>query len=47
MPKFTITLQDSVTYESIEADTKEEAMLRAYDWWDERCPDSYVEEEED
>lgn len=48
MPKFEVILRDSVCYCSIEADTKQEAIEKALDWWLEREPEivSVIKEED-
>ena len=46
MPKFYLDIRDSVEY-TIEANTPEEAIEIALEWWSERTPDIiHVEEEE-
>lgn len=47
MPKWTVSIRDSVDYEHVEAKTVEEATEIALEWFNERWPDIYVEEEED
>ena len=47
MPKFYLDIRDSVEY-TIEANTPEEAIEIALEWWGERTPDIiHVEEEEE
>lgn len=43
MAKFTIKIQDCVTYAEIEADNREQAINMALEWWDERKPDISVQ----
>ena len=45
--KFTICLHDITTYRDIEADTEEEAIEKALDWWDARQPQYEVTEQKD
>ena len=40
--KFDIFLQDFVSYTNIEADTKQEAIMQALNWWLEREPEIVV-----
>lgn len=47
MKKFNISLKDFVQYEQIEANTKEEAIQQALEWWIERTPQMVIEESED
>lgn len=47
MKKFNISLKDFVQYEQIEANTKEEAIHQALEWWIERIPQMIIEESED
>ena len=47
MPKFYVSLRDSTDY-TVEANTPEEAIEMALEWWSERMPDIiHVEEEEE
>ena len=43
MPKWSIDMRDEVIY-FIEAETREEAIEKALDFWIEREPDIYAEE---
>lgn len=45
MKKFYVMIQDSVDYE-IEAETEEQAVEQAYQYWLEREPDIFVDDEE-
>ena len=45
MPRYCVDLRDTVSYDGIEADTKEEAIEMALDWWSNRTPDINCEEE--
>ena len=47
MKKFNISLKDFVQYEQIEANTKEEAIQQALEWWIERTPQMVIEESKD
>lgn len=44
MPKFNIEISDNAYYPDIEANTPEEAILAALEWWIERDPDIRCEE---
>jgi hypothetical protein len=44
MPKFNIEISDNAYYPDIEAETKEEALYKAIQWWCEREPDIHCEE---
>ena len=44
MKKFEVILSDFADYGIIEAETKEEAIEMALDWWSERMPDITAEE---
>lgn len=44
MPKFNIEISDNVYYPEIEANTPEEAILAALQWWLEREPDIRCDE---
>ena len=46
MKKFYVMIRDSVDYE-IEAETEEQAIERAYEWWAEREPDIFVDNDEE
>ena len=46
MKEFDIFISDSVQYGKIEANTKEEAIVIALDWWIKRQPNIIVEERE-
>lgn len=46
MKKFLIVIQDSAEYE-IKADTEEQAIEQAYQYWLERDPDIFVEDEQE
>lgn len=46
MPKWSIDIRDEAIY-FIEAETKEEAVEKALDFWIEREPDIYAEELEE
>ena len=46
MKEFNVFISDSVQYGKIEANTKEEAIAAALDWWMERQPNIIVEERE-
>ena len=46
--KWNIGIRDDVEYPNIEADTKEEAVEIALDWWAERMPQIlWVDKEEE
>ena len=45
MKKFYVMVRDSVDYE-IEAETEEQAIEQAYQYWTERDPDILVDDEE-
>ena len=49
MKKFNVYVSDDVEYPEIEADTEEEAIAMAWEWWICRSPNFRVEvsEEED
>ena len=49
MKKFDVCISDYVEYLEIEAETEEEAIAQAWEWWVCRSPDFRVEvsEEED
>lgn len=45
-----IGIRDVVEYPNIEAETKEEAIQQALEWWSERAPNilwCYIQEEEE
>ena len=42
MDKFTISIKDACVYPLIEADTQEEAIEKALEWWNERMPNIQV-----
>ena len=44
MPKFNIEISDNAYYPDIEAETEEEALYKAIQWWCEREPDIRCEE---
>ena len=44
MPKFNIEISDNADYPEIEAETEEEALYKAIQWWCEREPDIHCEE---
>lgn len=44
MKKFYVMVRDSVDYE-IEAETEEQAIEKAYEYWLEREPDIFVDDE--
>lgn len=46
MKKFYVMIRDSVDYE-IEAETEEDAIEKALDYWAEREPEFYVDDEEE
>ena len=46
MKKFYVMIRDSVDYE-IEAETEEQAIEKALDYWAEREPDIFVDDEEE
>lgn len=45
MPRYCVDLKDTVCYDGIEADTEEEAIEMALEWWSNRTPDISCEEE--
>ena len=45
--KYTITVHDSVTYFDIEAESEEDAIQQALDWWVDRQPRCEVTKETD
>ena len=45
MPHYTVHIRDDVFYMGVEAESKDEARLRALDWFDERIPIIDLEEE--
>ena len=46
MKKFYVMIRDSADYE-IEAETEEDAIEKAYEWWTQRDPDIFVDDEEE
>lgn len=46
MKKFYVMIRDSVDYE-IEAETEEDAIDQAYEYWMQREPDIFVDNEEE
>ena len=46
MKKFYVMIRDSADYE-IEAETEEQAIERALDYWAERKPDVFVDDDEE
>ena len=46
MKKFYVMVRDSVDYE-IEAETEEQAVEKAYEYWLEREPDIFVDDEQE
>lgn len=46
MKKFYVMIRDSVDYE-VEAETEEDAIESALEWWAERNPDIFVDNDEE
>ena len=46
MKKFYVMIRDSVDYE-VEAETESDAIEKALEWWTERWPDIFVDDDEE